>query len=89
MDGRTAPRTAAMDTFRLGSGGDVVRRMGTQQQQQCHSVSCLTSVNTSSQPIKSLQLFVTTFLFCLIWCCERYVVVNRDQDSIKLALFVC
>ena len=39
LDGRTAPRTAAMDTFRWGSGGgggggDVVRRMGTQQQPQ-------------------------------------------------------
>ena len=38
MDGRTAPRTAAMDTFWRGSGcggggGDVVMRMGTQQQQ--------------------------------------------------------
>ena len=40
LDGRTAPRTAAMDTFRCGSGGggggggggeNVVRRMGTQQ----------------------------------------------------------
>ena len=36
LGGRTAPRTAAMDTFRwgLGGGGDVVRRMGTQLQQQ-------------------------------------------------------
>ena len=34
LDGRTAPRTAAMDTFRWGSWGDVVRRMGTQQQQR-------------------------------------------------------
>ena len=34
LDGRTAPRTAAMDTFRRGlGGGNVVRRMGTQQQQ--------------------------------------------------------
>ena len=37
MDGRTAPSTAAMDTFHLGSGwvgggGNVVMRMGTQQQ---------------------------------------------------------
>ena len=32
MDGRTATCTAAMDTFRWGSEGGIVLRMGAQQQ---------------------------------------------------------
>ena len=35
LDGRMRPRTAAMDTFCCGSGGNVVRRMGTQQHLVC------------------------------------------------------
>ena len=27
-------------------------------------------------------------LFCLIWLCKRYVVAIRDQEWIKLALFI-
>ena len=34
MDGRTEPRTAVMDTFHWGSGGNDVMRMGTQQQEE-------------------------------------------------------